>query len=75
MTSLQPQEGWIDAGVASEFPDLRLWQLTLPLRAPIGKSGEGMRERLRVYGGDLEVEALPGGGQRVSARLPVETSR
>jgi len=47
MTSLQPQEGWIDAGVASEFPDLRLWQLTLPLPGPIGKSSEGVRERLR----------------------------
>lgn len=47
MTSLQPQEGWIDAGVASEFPDLRLWQLTLPLPGPVGKSSEGVRERLR----------------------------
>jgi signal transduction histidine kinase len=32
----------------------------------------GMRERVAVYGGDLDAGAHPGGGFRVRARLPVE---
>jgi signal transduction histidine kinase len=34
----------------------------------------GMRERVAVYGGDLDAGAHPGGGFRVRARLPVEGS-
>ena len=32
----------------------------------------GMRERARVYGGDLEAGHQPDGGYRVRARLPLE---
>jgi hypothetical protein len=40
-------EGWIDATVAAEFPDLRLHHVALPVAAPLGKSSAGIRERLR----------------------------
>ena len=41
------REGWISADVASEFPDLRLHQLDVAMPGGIGRSGEGVRERLR----------------------------
>lgn len=34
----------------------------------------GMRERVRVYGGQLEIAPRRGGGHRVRARLPVEAA-
>ena len=40
-----------------------------------GNGIRGMVERARVVGGDLDVGELPGGGLRVSARLPREETR
>jgi len=47
------------------------------LRAPGGRKGSGhgligMRERVALYGGQLEVGPLPSGGFRVRACLPLE---
>jgi DNA/RNA-binding domain of Phe-tRNA-synthetase-like protein len=40
-------EGWIDATVAAEFPDLRLHHVAMPVADPLGRSNAGIRERLR----------------------------
>jgi signal transduction histidine kinase len=40
-------------------------------RAEVGHGLIGMRERVQVFGGDLEVGPRPGGGFRVAARLPL----
>jgi DNA/RNA-binding domain of Phe-tRNA-synthetase-like protein len=40
-------QGWIDAAVAAEFPELRLHHVTMPVAAPLARSGPGIRERLR----------------------------
>jgi signal transduction histidine kinase len=32
----------------------------------------GMRERVAVFGGELDTRSIPGGGFRVAARLPVK---
>ncbi len=37
-----------------------------------GHGVPGMRERVALYGGDLAVGAVPGGGFRVAARIPVQ---
>jgi signal transduction histidine kinase len=39
-------------------------------RARVGHGLIGMRERVQVFGGDLETGPRPGGGFRVAARLP-----
>ncbi len=44
-----------------------------PVAAPADGSGHGiigMRERVAVYGGEFDARPLPGGGFRVTARLP-----
>jgi signal transduction histidine kinase len=33
----------------------------------------GMRERVRIHGGDFRAGAAPGGGFRVEVRLPIES--
>jgi signal transduction histidine kinase len=40
-------------------------------RARVGHGLIGMRERVQVFGGDLEIGPHPGGGFRVAARLPL----
>lgn len=42
--------------------------------SPGGHGLPGMRERVAVYGGDLDAGAHPGGGFRVRARLPVDAA-
>jgi DNA/RNA-binding domain of Phe-tRNA-synthetase-like protein len=39
------EAGWIDSELAAEFPELRLWHLTLSARS--GRSPASLRERLR----------------------------
>jgi signal transduction histidine kinase len=43
--------------------------------AKVGHGIIGMRERVALFGGDLEVGPLPGGGFRVAARLPFAADR
>lgn len=40
-------EGWIDADVAAEFPELRLHWVDLAVQGARGRSSAGVRERLR----------------------------
>jgi signal transduction histidine kinase len=46
-----------------------------PELAGAGHGLIGMRERIRVHGGELGAGPRPGGGFQVSARLPLERAR
>jgi signal transduction histidine kinase len=39
-----------------------------------GRGLTGMRERIELFGGEIEISAKPGNGTRVSARIPVQAS-
>ena len=46
-----------------------------PVAAPTGGGGSGLiglRERIAVYGGELDAGPRPGGGWRLAARIPLE---
>jgi signal transduction histidine kinase len=43
-----------------------------PPAGPGGRGLIGMRERIVLYGGELDAGPRPGGGWRVSARIPLE---
>ncbi|WP_432107896.1 sensor histidine kinase [Streptomyces sp. AA1529] len=64
-----PDEGWLSVVVVNgASPE--------PEAAPLETTGTGhglvgMRERVRLVGGSLQVGALPDGGFRVAARLPL----
>jgi signal transduction histidine kinase len=49
-----------------------------PVTGPGGPGGRGLiglRERIGLYGGELDAGPRPGGGWRVRARIPVEGLR
>ncbi|WP_431981700.1 sensor histidine kinase [Streptomyces qinglanensis] len=67
-----PDEGWLSVLVvngASPEPDAAPLETT-----GTGHGLVGMRERVRLVGGSLQAGALPDGGFRVAARLPLRPS-
>jgi signal transduction histidine kinase len=62
-------------------PDDLLITVTDDGRAAPGSSGSGgrgligLRERIGLYGGELDAGPRPGGGWRVRARIPLEGLR
>jgi signal transduction histidine kinase len=66
-------------GVRITVTDTGIGGAAAPAVGPVGASGAGsgqhgivgMRERAAVFGGTLDARALPGGGFRVTAFLPV----
>jgi signal transduction histidine kinase len=65
--------GYGDQEITVEVTDNGLG-VTVPVgdgRVRVGHGLIGMRERVQVFGGDLEAGPRPGGGFRVAARLPL----
>ena len=69
--------GYSDQDVTIEVTDDGLG-VTAPAgdgRVRVGHGLIGMRERVQVFGGDLQTGPRPGGGFRVAARLPLAGER
>jgi signal transduction histidine kinase len=69
--------GYGDQEITVEVTDDGLG-VTVPAgdgRVRVGHGLIGMRERVQVFGGDLEAGPRPGGGFRVAARLPLAGER
>jgi len=69
--------GYGDQEITVEVTDDGLG-VTVPAgdgRVRVGHGLIGMRERVQVFGGDLEAGPQPGGGFRVAARLPLAGER
>ncbi|HSR83506.1 MAG TPA: ATP-binding protein [Streptosporangiaceae bacterium] len=58
-------------GVSDDGPQVK--QPSLPATAGSGRGLLGLRERVSLYGGDVDAGPRPGGGWRVTARLPLES--
>jgi signal transduction histidine kinase len=69
-----PAHAWVNVTVGSEAVELLVEDDGSGAhRANGGGHGLiGMRERVAVYGGELQAGARPGGGFRVQARLPID---
>jgi signal transduction histidine kinase len=37
-----------------------------------GRGLTGMRERIELFGGEIEIRSAPGDGTRVSAQMPIQ---
>jgi signal transduction histidine kinase len=81
LTNVIKHAGTARAAVVLEYrPDDLLIAVTDDGRAAPGSSGPGgrgligLRERIGLYGGELDAGPRPGGGWRVRARIPLEGS-
>jgi signal transduction histidine kinase len=81
LTNVIKHAGTARATVVLEYrPDDLLITVTDDGRAAPGSSGSGgrgligLRERIGLYGGELDAGPRPGGGWRVRARIPLEDS-
>jgi signal transduction histidine kinase len=82
LTNVIKHAGTNRAAVVLEYrPDDLLVTVTddgLPAEGPGGPGGRGLiglRERIGLYGGELDAGPRPGGGWRVRARIPLEGLR
>lgn len=66
--SLSCGGGWLTLAIADDGRGFD------PAAAPAGLGLRGMRERLALVGGDLAIEARPGAGARLTARVPCPDS-
>jgi signal transduction histidine kinase len=82
LTNVIKHAGTSHAAVVLEYrPDDLLITVTddgRPATGPGGPGGRGLiglRERIGLYGGELDAGPRPGGGWRVRARIPLEGLR